>query len=192
MTGETEKDSGMTAQSTALSPAAAGRSREVAMLEALKAAERADKIHSKCTECMEYGQAAEICEKCFPSADDARVMRRNVLAEIKKAERSRPHPPPASEDPIRSDAVNPSDVREIVESLRSTYTAWNNPPSEGLHDGADVLLQAASLITALAGENERLKEALRKIGYAPAGQSGPDLKECIAIARSALPPKGGE
>lgn len=55
------------------------------MLEALKAAEKADTIHSKCDECQEYGQAPEVCEHCFPSADDARVMRRNVLAEVKKS-----------------------------------------------------------------------------------------------------------
>lgn len=55
---------------------------------ALLAAEKADKIHTKCEECMEIGQAAEACGDCFPSADDARVMRRNVLAKIKKAARA--------------------------------------------------------------------------------------------------------
>jgi hypothetical protein len=58
------------------------------MLDALKAAERADKKHSNCEDCMETGQSAEVCEECFPSADDARVLRRNVLAEIKKATRA--------------------------------------------------------------------------------------------------------
>lgn len=58
------------------------------MKAALVAAEKADKIHSNCEECNEYGQAAEICEHCFPSADDARVLRRNVLAAIKKADRA--------------------------------------------------------------------------------------------------------
>jgi hypothetical protein len=52
------------------------------MVAALKAAEKADTIHSKCEECMETGQAAEACGECFPSADDARVLRRNVLAKV--------------------------------------------------------------------------------------------------------------
>lgn len=54
------------------------------LIDALMAAEKADKIHSKCTECMEFGQAAEACGDCFPSADDARLKRRAVLAKIKK------------------------------------------------------------------------------------------------------------
>lgn len=59
------------------------------MKAALEAAEKADEIHSDCEECNEYGQAAEVCEKCFPSADVARVLRRNVLAAIKKADRAK-------------------------------------------------------------------------------------------------------
>jgi len=50
------------------------------MLEALKAAEKADAIHCKCQECEDGAQAPEVCEHCFPSADDARVLRRNILA----------------------------------------------------------------------------------------------------------------
>mgnify|MGYP007115601058 CR=1 FL=1 len=42
-------------------------------------AEKADRIHSKCQECEDGAQSAEACEHCFPSADDARVARRNVL-----------------------------------------------------------------------------------------------------------------
>lgn len=49
------------------------------MMNALMLAEKADRIHSKCDDCMETGQSAEACGKCFPSADDARVARRNAL-----------------------------------------------------------------------------------------------------------------
>lgn len=52
------------------------------MMEALAAAEKADDIHSNCEDCMENAQAAEACGECFPSADDARVLRRNVLAKV--------------------------------------------------------------------------------------------------------------
>ena len=53
-----------------------------ALRSALMLAEKADRIHSKCNECTDYAQPAELCEKCFPSADDARVARRNVLKAI--------------------------------------------------------------------------------------------------------------
>ncbi len=47
--------------------------------EALMLAEKADRIHTKCEECMETAQAPEACGQCFPSADDARVARRYAL-----------------------------------------------------------------------------------------------------------------
>ena len=53
-----------------------------ALLEALKLAEKADRIHSRCQECEDGAQAAEACGHCFPSADDARVARRNILKQL--------------------------------------------------------------------------------------------------------------
>jgi len=50
--------------------------------EALILAEKADRIHSKCQECEDGAQAPEACGDCFPSADDARVARRNVLKSL--------------------------------------------------------------------------------------------------------------
>lgn len=52
------------------------------MREALILAEKADRIHSKCQECEDGAQAPEACEHCFPSADDARVARRNILKSL--------------------------------------------------------------------------------------------------------------
>ena len=52
------------------------------MREALILAEKADRIHSKCQECEDGAQAPEACGDCFPSADDARVARRNVLKSL--------------------------------------------------------------------------------------------------------------
>lgn len=42
----------------------------------------------------------------------------------------------------------------LVERLRRTYNGWNNPPSDGLPDGADVLLDAADTIERLVKECE--------------------------------------
>jgi hypothetical protein len=53
-----------------------------ALVEALKLAEKADRIHSRCDDCSESAQAPEACEHCFPSADDARVARRNILKSL--------------------------------------------------------------------------------------------------------------
>lgn len=62
---------------------AATRDAEIARLrKALVLAEKADRIHSKCQECEDGAQAPEVCEHCFPSADDARVARRNVLKSL--------------------------------------------------------------------------------------------------------------
>lgn len=52
------------------------------MREALILAEKADRIHSKCQECEDGAQAPEACGDCFPSADDARIARRNVLKSL--------------------------------------------------------------------------------------------------------------
>ena len=52
------------------------------MREALILAEKADRIHSKCQESEDGAQAPEACGDCFPSADDARVARRNVLKSL--------------------------------------------------------------------------------------------------------------
>ena len=52
------------------------------MRAALILAEKADRIHSKCQECEDGAQAPEACGDCFPSADDARVARRNVLKSL--------------------------------------------------------------------------------------------------------------
>lgn len=49
------------------------------MLEALRLAEKANDVNCACEECMESAQAPEVCERCFPPADDARVARRLVL-----------------------------------------------------------------------------------------------------------------
>lgn len=54
------------------------------MFRALQLAEKADNKHSNCDDCMENAQAPEVCERCFPSADKARVARRDVLHQIKK------------------------------------------------------------------------------------------------------------
>lgn len=51
-----------------------------AALEALEAAELA---HANCDECEGEG-VPELCEKCFPLFDDARVMRRTALASDKE------------------------------------------------------------------------------------------------------------
>jgi hypothetical protein len=41
-----------------------------------------------------------------------------------------------------------------VEELRATYNAWNNPPSEGLPPGADILLRAADALEAALSERD--------------------------------------
>jgi len=51
---------------------------------------------------------------------------------------------------------------------------------------SDVMTAAATEIERLRAENARLREALDTIGFAPSGWSGPDLNECILIARKAL------
>jgi len=54
----------------------------------------------------------------------------------------------------------------------------------GLHYQGPVLMPAEA--DALRAENARLREALDTIGFAPSGWGGPDLNECILIARKAL------
>lgn len=49
--------------------------------------------------------------------------------------------------------------RDIVERLHTTYDAWNNPPSDGLPDGANAALEAAAEITSL---RSALAEARRE------------------------------
>jgi hypothetical protein len=56
-----------------------------------------------------------------------------------------------------------------------------------LRSGEDGLeYAAADELDALHAENARLREALDTIGFAPSGWGGPDLNECILIARKAL------
>lgn len=56
-------------------------------------------------------------------------------------------PTPAEAFAVRRDLY-------LVERLRRTYNDWNNPPSYGLPDGADVLLDAADTIERLVKECE--------------------------------------
>jgi hypothetical protein len=44
---------------------------------------------------------------------------------------------------------------DLIDRLENTYTAWNNPPSEFLPDGAGVLLEAAA---ALSEKDRRIAE----------------------------------
>jgi hypothetical protein len=56
-----------------------------------------------------------------------------------------------------------------------------------LRSGEDGLeYAAADELDALRVENARLRDALDTIGFAPSGWSGPNLDECILIARAAL------
>jgi hypothetical protein len=62
---------------------------------------------------------------------------------------------------------------DLVERLRGTYTSLNNPPSDGLPDGAGVVLEAAD-------EIERLRSALQSAesffdGWIWDAMSEPDL-----------------
>jgi hypothetical protein len=52
------------------------------MLTALRLAEKADEQKINCTEC-DPADAPETCAACFPSADEARVARLNVLEKFK-------------------------------------------------------------------------------------------------------------
>lgn len=70
--------------------------------EALMLAEKADRIHSKCRECEDMVQAPEACGHCFPSADDARVARRNFIAGAKIKMRDVDSASPAT-TPARAD-----------------------------------------------------------------------------------------
>jgi hypothetical protein len=54
----------------------------------------------------------------------------------------------------------------------------------GLHYQGPVMYPTKA--DTLRAENARLREALDTIGFAPSGWSGPDLNECILIARKAL------
>jgi hypothetical protein len=54
----------------------------------------------------------------------------------------------------------------------------------GLHYQGPVLTPAEA--DALRAENARLRKALDTIGFAPSDWSGPNLDECILIARAAL------
>ncbi len=56
----------------------------------------------------------------------------------------------------------PTAERDVMERLRATYAAWNNPPSEGLPEGADILLSAADEITRLRAELEQARERLTR------------------------------
>jgi len=103
------------------------------LIEALKTAEKADRKHSNCEECMEVGQAAEACEKCFPSADDARVMRRTVLAEVKKA---------------ASRSVNPPDLRAaIIEECAKVAESFNPTQPNALLIASAIRALSASPLT---------------------------------------------
>jgi hypothetical protein len=49
------------------------------------------------------------------------------------------------------------------------------------------IVEAVNSRAALVAENERLRSALRNIGYRNGDEvRGPDLSECVAIARAAL------
>lgn len=47
------------------------------------------------------------------------------------------------------------DHRRLIERLRAAYTAWNNPPSDGLPGGAGVVLEAADELSRLRVERDR-------------------------------------
>lgn len=100
--------------------------------------------------------------------------------------------------------MTPEQVTELVERLNSTERT--------AHDARALMRDAASALSLLAQErdaaNERAmtvfeaknhwadraraaEEALRKIAFAPEGRSGPDLTECIRIARAALKDQDG-
>lgn len=50
-----------------------------ALLEAAKLQEAAEAAQADCDEC-EPGDSAELCPKCFPAFDDARIKRRLAIA----------------------------------------------------------------------------------------------------------------
>ncbi len=50
----------------------------------------------------------------------------------------------------------PPALGELIGRLEAVYTAWNNPPSPELPDGAEVVLEAATALRSLSEENERL------------------------------------
>lgn len=64
---------------------------------------------------------------------------------------------------------------DILIEARGIYTRWNNPPSPGLPENADIVLR-------LADEVERLREALVYIAH----NGGPGDSPMQAIANTAL------
>lgn len=58
----------------------------------------------------------------------------------------------------------------VVERLRAAYTSWNNPPSDGLPEGAEVVLEAADIIERLSRERGTVPEGWRDIKSAPKGE----------------------
>jgi hypothetical protein len=65
----------------------------------------------------------------------------------------------------RSNIVD--ETAAVVERLRAAYTSWNNPPSDGLPDGAGVVLEAADLLERLSRERGTVPEGWRDISTAP-------------------------
>jgi hypothetical protein len=55
----------------------------------------------------------------------------------------------------------------VVERLRAAYTSWNNPPSDGLPEGAEVVLEAADLLERLSRERGTVPEGWHDISTAP-------------------------
>jgi hypothetical protein len=55
------------------------------------------------------------------------------------------------------------DAERFIKLLEATYTAWNNPPSPELPEGASCLPGAAALIRRMAARIEELEKALEPI-----------------------------
>ena len=65
----------------------------------------------------------------------------------------------------RKDIVD--ETAAVVERLRAAYTSWNNPPSDGLPEGAEVVLEAADLLERLSRERGIVPEGWQDISTAP-------------------------
>ena len=50
-------------------------------------------------------------------------------------------------------------IERLIERMRDAYTAWNNPPSDGLPDGAGIVLDAADALAHLRAERDELRKA---------------------------------
>jgi hypothetical protein len=82
-------------------------------------------------------------------------------------------------NPDEKDIVD--ETAAVVERLRAAYTSWNNPPSDGLPEGAEVVLEAADLLERLSRERGTVPEGWQLVPKEP---TDADSIHCEAVYRA--------